>query len=169
MLWHCAGDEGNTITAIIIFLAISTFAQDNYFTATRKQIDAQNSSLNFVKSMSEDKTRSAKVILNNWETNCGESEPVFRAKILWGLKAGQFNDSLFSKMSINHILNYKSRMKGVNTSDTYWYDSREAYYGYVPPGQDFDNYTRDLAAELKKNYPEETIEYILAEFYSTQK
>jgi len=127
---------------------------------------AKMSSL-YVEYMKGNYPLSTKSLLNQWEEKCGLCEPVYRAKILFALKTGTFNDSLFSTQSIEHIFNYQSRIKHLTSANTYWYDSKEAYYGYVPPGKDFDNYTRELAATLKLNYPEESTEYMLSEFYST--
>ena len=160
----------NALLILTTFVSISVFGQNDFILRERQQIECSNAakknSLHFVEFMRENSIKSAKIILNQWEATCGLNEPVFRAKILWALKTGQFNDAFFSKNCIEHIFNYQSRMKGINLSGTYWYDSRKAYYGNVPPGQDFDNYTRELAAELLNTYPRESMEYILAEFYS---
>ncbi|MBK7174451.1 MAG: hypothetical protein IPH84_14750 [Bacteroidales bacterium] len=36
-------------------------------------------------------------------------------------------------------------------SNYYSYDNYKSYYGYIPPGQEFDQFTRTLAGELKRH------------------
>lgn len=135
-----------------------------------KQIDcsiiSKTSSLYFVKYMNEFKTDSAKLLLNFWEEVCGMREPIFRAKILLALYTDEFNEDFFTEMSLNYFFNYQSRMDVIKSTNYYLYDNYKSYYGYVPLGEVFDNFTRKLAFELKTYYHPESLEYILAEFYS---
>jgi len=109
---------------------------------------------------------SAKNLLNYWENKCGMREPVFRAKILLALLSGDFNDFEWTETPLNQIFNYQSRMDLIKSAKYYVYDNYKSFYGYVPPGEEFDNFTRKLALELKTYYNSESIEYALAEFYS---
>jgi len=127
---------------------------------------AHNGSLNFIKYMSVSETNAAKHLLHYWEDKCGMREPIFRARILLALTTGEFCDSLLTETSLNHIFNYQSRMDMIKTASYYLYDDHKSYYGYIPPGEEFDNFTRQMAFELKTYYDKESIEYVLAEFYS---
>jgi len=154
-----------------VFLTISAFGQDfDNLMMTRKPLDCSDISYNcgllFIEYMTENKIDSAQILLSYWEAKCGLREPVYRAKVLLALKTEQFNDSLFFKSQLNQIFNYQNRMDLIKFSTTYQYDSYKPYYGYIPPGGDFDDYTRKLALDLKNSYPEKSIEYVLAEFYS---
>lgn len=125
-----------------------------------------NSSEHFIKYMENNQLDSVAALLNYWEKRCGTREPIYRAKILWALKQGNFNKDLLSSGSLENLFSYKSRFDIIKNANYYSYDKYESYYGFVPVGQDFDNYTKSLATNLKKNYKEESMEYLLAEFYS---
>lgn len=53
----------------------------------------------------------------------------------------------------------------IKYSNYYSYDNYKTYYGFIPPGQEFDRYTQELAKSLLKKYEPNEIEYLLAEFY----
>ena len=146
---------------VTLFISIHSFGQ---------QMDcsdiASNSSLSFVKYMRENKIDSAKNVLNYWENECGISEPIYRAKILLALKTEQLNDNLLTDNPIDNILKYQHRMEMIRISSLQRYDRYKHYYGFVPLSQEFDNYTRELALELKTTYNPTSTEYLLAELYS---
>ena len=161
-----------TIILLLTFCLItSAFCQDFDYLLTKKPIDCSDislsSSLYFIKYMNGYETDSAKHLLNYWETKCGMREPIFRAKIILALTTGEFCDSLLIESPLNQIFNYQSRMDIIKSARYYLYDNYKSYYGYVPPNEEFDNFTRKWALELKNYYDPESIEYVLAEFYST--
>ncbi|GAB1415562.1 hypothetical protein MASR2M117_09680 [Paludibacter sp.] len=160
----------NILISIVTLFSLSLFAQDFDHLMTKKQIDCSdvsyNSSLIFIKYVNENKNDSAENILKYWEAKCGQREPIFRAKTLLALKTGQFNDTILSKGALNHIFNYIDRTNVIKNSNMYEYDNYKAYYGYIQPGQEFDNFTKLMASELKENYAPESIEYLITEFYS---
>ncbi|MBP5708960.1 MAG: hypothetical protein J6W61_04255, partial [Bacteroidales bacterium] len=119
--------------------------------------------------MKENKIDSAELLLQYWESKCGMREPLFRAKILLSLKQNQYDDSLLDEGVINYILNYLNRMDIINNLNYYLYDNYQSYYGFIPPGQEFDKYTQELAKELMKGYEPNQIEYLFAELYGTKK
>jgi len=155
---------------IITFFLLSVYCQDENNPLDKTPLDcyeiANNNSLLFVKYVKEDNTDSVKYLLNYWEKMCGLTEPVFRAKILWALKKEEFNDSLLSKTPLNYFFNYQSRMDIITFIRYYVYQENQSFYGYVPVGERFDNYTRWLASALKTIYEPESTEYLLTEFYS---
>jgi hypothetical protein len=137
---------------------------------TKKQIDcadiAHNCSLFFLKYMSVNEIDSAKHLLNYWESKCGMREPIFRAKILLALQTGELNDALWTETPLNQIFNYQSRRDIVTSVRYFMYDNYKSFYGYIPPGEEFDNFTLQWALELKTYFNSESIEFIMAEFYS---
>ena len=158
------------ILLLVVFSTTAMLGQDFDSPKAEKPLDcsdiAYNSSMLFVKYMSEHKIDSAKNIVNYWEAECGLKEPVYRAKMLLALETGQFNESLLSEKTFTYIYDYQNRMKMITSLDYSDYNTYKSYYGFVPPAQDFDNYTRKLALALKSKYPEQSDEYILSELYS---
>lgn len=158
---------------LILLVGIATIpasAQDFDHLMTKKQIDCSdislNSSLLFVQYFNENKTDSASNLLQYWESKCGLREPIFRAKILLAIQTEQFNDSLLSKGSLNHIFNFQNRMNMMENANHYHYDNYKPYYGYIQPGAPFDIYTKAFAKKLKEKQTPESMEYLLTEFYS---
>ncbi len=158
------------LISIALCCSIALYSQDFDRLMTRRQVDCQdvsyNSSLLLIEYLQADKTDSAVQLLRYWEQKCGMREPIFRARILMALDNGSFADSLLTKGTLNNIFNYQSRMDMIKYERYYSYDNYMAYYGFVPPGQEFDDYTRELAARLKQKYQTGTMPYLLAEFYS---
>lgn len=160
-----------TLKLIILITLLSTtsFGQDFDNLMTKKQVDCSDISYNsgfyFIKFVQENKLDSAKHLLEYWETKCGMREPLYRAKILLALKQNEFNDSLFSDGSLNYIYNYQNRMDMIKYANYYSYDNYKPYYGFIPPGQEFDTFTQDLAKTLMGKYNPESIEYLITEFY----
>lgn len=124
-----------------------------------------NSSLHYVRLMQEDKIDSVYSLLDFWEKKCGDREPIMRAKILLALTQGTFSENLLPEKPLDNVFAYQTRMRVIGSASYSTYDEYPAYFGFVPPGQEFDNYTRDLAKALKDSYPQETLEYLFAEFY----
>jgi len=177
-LWNnecCLWVEINVMKKIQLFLTIIlltsfAFCQDLDVPLVTKKIDcsdiAHNSSLYYVKYMNENKIDSAQLLLNHWENICGTNEPVFRAKILLALKTRQYNDTLLTNTPLDYIFNYQNRMDMIVSEQRYEYYSYKSYYGYILPDQEFDNFTWKLASDLKATYHTESVEYLLADFYS---
>lgn len=125
-----------------------------------------NSGVYFVKYLQEGKIDSAQSIIRYWEEKCGEREPVFRAKILLALNEGTYTDSLLPEGIMSHIYNYKNRVDMIRNSSYYTYDEYKSYFGFTPPGQEFDQKTQDIAKSLTTKFAPESTENTLAEFYS---
>ena len=159
------------LIAIALSGSLALFSQDFDRLMTKKQVDCSdisyNSSLLLIEYLEADKTDSAGQLLRYWEQKCGMREPIFRAKILLALDNKTYSDSLLTKGALNHIYNYQNRMDMIKYGSFFSYDNYMSYYGFVPPGQEFDDYTRELASRLKKNYQPGTMPYLLAEFYSS--
>lgn len=157
------------LITLMIFITSFLFGQDFDNIMTRKQPDCSdisyNSGLYFIKYMQENKIDSARYLLQYWESKCGMREPIYRAKILLALKQNLYNDSLLTEGVLNNIFNFQNRMDMIKYSNYYSYDNYKPYYGFIPPGQEFDKYTQELSKALIKKYEPNQIEYLLAEFY----
>ena len=127
---------------------------------------SRKSGLLFVKYLEEGKLDSAKKIIDYWKGECGEREPVFRAKILLALVERNYSDSLLNQGIMNYIYDFQYRQSVIINADFLSYDSSASYYGFIPPGQKFDKATKAIASELKEKYPSNSMEFLLAEFYS---
>ncbi|MEI6091808.1 MAG: hypothetical protein WCR42_15230 [bacterium] len=160
------------VLILVVFLIVgSLYSQDLDKMMTKKLVDCQtisyNSSIYFVKLVEENKIDSAKILLKYWEDKCGVREPLIRARVILALKEGNFKDSLLGINPFNNIFNYQNRADMIKYSNTYRYDNYESYFGYVPPGYEFDNFTRKEAQNLKDKYSPNSLEYLICEFYST--
>lgn len=157
------------ISTLLLITAI-LFGQNFDRLAQTKQIGcsdiANNSSLQYIKYMQSQQLDSAQYLLNYWQEKCGEREPVLRAKILLALQTGNYKDSLLSESVLGHVFNFKNRMDMIKSATYFDYDNYTAYYGFIPPNQDFDKFTQGSAEQLKKKYPANSIEYLWADFYS---
>lgn len=157
------------LITIMIIISSYLFGQDFDNMMTRKQVDCSdisyNSGLYFIKYIQENKIDSAKYLLQYWESKCGMREPIFRARILLALKQNSYNDTLLNEGVLNYIFNYQNRMDMIRYSNYYSYDNYSAYYGFIPPGQEFDKYTQEISKALLEYYEPNQIEYLLAEFY----
>jgi len=155
---------------LMVYFSINqVYCQDFDKLISGRQMDCSDISYNisvlFVKYMKENKTDSAGSVIKYWQMKCGEREPMYRAKILLALKNGTFKDSLITEATLSHIFNYFERIEIIKYAKYYTYDQYKSYFGYIPPGQEFDNYTMQLARELVNNYDPKSLEYLLAEMY----
>ena len=157
------------LLTVSLLLYVGSSAQNFDELLSKKQTDcadiSQNSGLYFVKYMQENKLDSATNLLQYWEDKCGRREPVFRAKVLLALQQYAFNDSLLTDGVLNNIFNYQNRDQMIKNANYQAYDDYRSYFGFTPPNQEFDKYTKELAAQLKNQFEENTIEYLLSEFY----
>ena len=160
----------NSLLIIFLFFSIPFYGQDFDKLMVRKSLDCSDVSLNgsqlFERYIKENKQDSARALIGYWQGKCGLREPVYRAKILLSLKQGNFNDSLLTDHVLSYLFNYLNRVDLIKNGNVYAYDQYKSYYGFIPPGQDFDKFTRSLAFELKSKYDTLSTEYLLCQFYS---
>lgn len=161
--------KNSTIIALLIFISGLSYGQNFDDIMTKKKMDCSdisfNSGLHFIRYMQENKFDSAKKILQYWESKCGMREPIYRAKVLLAIKQNQFNDTLLTNGTLRNIFNYQNRMEMIKHSNYYSYDNYKSYYGFIPPGQEFDKYTQELSKTLIQKYEPNQIEFLLTEFY----
>ncbi|MDR3287547.1 MAG: hypothetical protein LBT27_08905 [Prevotellaceae bacterium] len=155
---------------ILLLTCFKSQAQDFDNLMTKKQLDCSdisyNCSLLYEKYFTENQLDSAKNLLSYWESKCGNREPIQRAKLLLALREKNYQDSLLTEGVLSHIFNYQNRNDMIKHSNFYHYDEYKPYYGFIPVGQEFDNFTRKEFENLKSEYDADKIEYLWCEFYS---
>jgi hypothetical protein len=162
------------LTWLAGFLLLAQFAtgQDLDHLMVRRQLDCPdvsgNCALLFEQYIQDGKTDSAGILLKYWENKCGLREPVKRARILLSLKTGTYHDSLMKPGMISAIINYQERRENMKTNELYQYDSYRPYFGFVPVGREFDQFTIRLASEMERQYLPGTMEHLLCMLYSSE-
>lgn len=127
---------------------------------------SSNCALLYQTYIEENKLDSASLIINYWESQLGESEPIFRAKVLLSLKEkGYLEDNLQTESSLNYINNYIDRVDIERTSNYIVYDDNKPYFGYIPISKEYDSFTKLKAIELKDKFKKKSLEYTICEFY----
>ncbi len=158
------------LVILLVFIANSSiFGQDFDSLMTKKQFSCSDVSYNsvslFEKYYKEKDLTSASNLLSYWESKCGLTEPLFRARLLLSIHNNAFSDSLLTDDVLFYIINYRNRMKERALDNQYNQPIYQEYYGYVPIRKEFDTFTLEAFRELKEKYPIESTEYILCEFY----
>ena len=129
-------------------------------------VAAQESSLLYLEYMDSDRSGEVPGILDAWISKSGMSEPVLRAYILYAVKYSKYSDSILPENIIDYIYLYNDRAGMVGGMDPMAYNADPGRYGYIPPGEAFDDYTFSLAASLKETHTPGSPEYFWADFYS---
>jgi hypothetical protein len=88
---------------------------------------------------------SAEIVLNNWQSICGISEPILRTRILFAILKNSFSEALYDSTIVDYILNYMIRM---DTANVELYDKYKEYFGFVPIRGDYDYFTQSIADTL---------------------
>jgi hypothetical protein len=157
---------------VFAFLLISfpDYGQDFDRLMVKKSIDCSDVSINssqlFIKYVTENKNDSAKALIQYWQGKCGLREPIYRSRILLALKERNFNDSLVTEKVLWYFFNYLNRKDLIKNKNYYSYDDNRSYYGFIPPGEDFDNFTLKMASDLKSTYQPGSYESLFCDFYS---
>lgn len=125
-----------------------------------------NAGQQFIEYWQQNKTTELDALISYWEVKCGQREPVFRAKILNAIANKKFSESLLDEGTANMLNNFQSRWQMIKNGQYYSYDNYAAYYAYIPFNQDFDQFTQNIAQTLKEQQAVNSVEYVLADFYS---
>lgn len=154
-----------------LLLSFNAFSQNQDSSINQSsKIDFSYISSNYAslyqKYIEENKLDSARLIINYWESQLGENEPLFRAKVLLSLKEkGYLEDTLQTDKALEYIDNYNYRINTERTSNYIVYDDYKPYFGYIPISKDYDTFTKHKAIELKDKFNKKSLEYTICEFY----
>ena len=107
--------------------------------------------------------------LREWETHCGDNEPIQRLKILLSISQVQEFDGLANSYFEEHFDNY---LKRVHQSEFDNYKENYSYYAesynYVPLRGKFDEWTKQIALYLIENQALTQTEYLYCLLFSNQ-
>lgn len=107
---------------------------------------------------------SLEIVLNDWESACGISEPIVRTKILFSIFKNAFSETIYDSTIVDYTLNYLLRMDTTSTDD--FYHNNQAYFGYVPLRGAYDFFTQTLADSLLNREFYHPMELYFSEMYA---
>jgi len=107
---------------------------------------------------------SALLVLNDWETACGASEPITRTRILLAINDNAFDESIYDSTIVDDVLNYIYRMESKTPENLY--SGYESYFGYVPIRGEYDYFTQSLADTLLSRGFDTPLELLFCQFYA---
>jgi hypothetical protein len=155
---------------VILLVSCNLAAQDVDTLLLKKQKGckdiAENSSLLFVNYIQNNRLDSARLLVEYWESKCGMTEPVFRAKTLLSIESGLFDEEGLPDGVIGLVLNFKGRMNVIYSNRVQVFDTYPGYFGHVPPGEEFDQFTRDYALRIKNRYMAGSMPFLFCDLYS---
>jgi len=158
------------VTAILlIFIALQAKPQD-YPDSLRvnEPVDcewiANNSAYFIMKYFTNHDLDSAHIVLNDWETACGSSEPVTRTKILLAISEHKFSEDLYDSTIVDYVLNYMKRIE--SRSPEMLYRDYKEYFGYIPIRGEYDFFTQSVADTLLQYVFYNPLELFFSEFYA---
>jgi hypothetical protein len=101
-------------------------------------------------------------ILSVWESNCSNTEPIQRLRILMAVFHGGLSDSLYNDYVDNHLSGFRSRLRaGKSDNRGYTYEYNKVWLDYVPPGGEYDKWTQRIAIDLLGSRSLSKSEYLL--------
>ena len=107
---------------------------------------------------------SVEIVLNNWQSICGISEPILRTRILFAILEDRFSESLYDSTIVDYVLNYMRRMDTTTTADMYY--NYQYYFGLVPIREEFDYFTQCIGDTLLQRIFYHPMELLFSEFYA---
>ena len=144
------------ILLLAFLITSSLFAQDDLDAQLLKQSPncenvAYNSTLLINELFENSKVDSISLVVTKWENFCGESEPLFRAKVLTKISLATFSEKENSESDteMSMVLAYLDRKK-LSEEQNYHqlYEYYKLYLGYVPLNSNFDLTTTAWASSL---------------------
>jgi len=107
---------------------------------------------------------SALLVLNDWQTACGISEPITRTRILLSINDHAFDENIYDSTIVDDVLNYMQRMESKTPDDLY--ENYKAYFGFVPIRSEYDYFTQSLADTLLSRGFDTPLELLFCQFYA---
>jgi hypothetical protein len=107
---------------------------------------------------------SIEIVLNNWESYFGISEPIVRTRILFSILENRFSESMYDSTIVDYVLNYERRMD--TTSTLSLYKNYKYYFGCVPIRGDYDYFTQSIADTLLQRIFDDPMELFFSELYA---
>lgn len=157
------------VSLLFLFPAIFAWSQTNSDTLKAEvssdcEIVAYNSTRLIIKYYKIQDYDSALLVLNDWQTACGVSEPITRTRILLSINDHAFDENIYDSTIVDDVLNYMQRME--SKSPDYLYKNYKAYFGFVPVRGEYDYFTQNLADTLLSRGFDTPLELLLCQFYA---
>lgn len=160
-----------TIILLTVLFGQHSFAQTDFDNRIEKTFDCSDIALTSAKLFERyylvGQLDSAQQVIDYWTDKCGMREPILRGKVLLALSNKTFDDSILTNEYLYYVFNYQNRMDLFKKSDFTTYDYYKPYFGFIPLGQDYDQFTIEAARYLSNEYLDNSFEYLLCEFYSS--
>jgi len=102
-----------------------------------------------------------KNLMDYWERKCGKVEPLVSFQILYAIKSGSFNESLYDANMVRYLLAYKDNYTGKDTSMNY-------YYGLHPVDGSYYEFLSAMANSMRSQKGLTATEQVLVDFYATR-
>ena len=117
----------NILAIILMSIALCGFSQVNLDHLMIKRAPncediAYNSTYLIINYVEKQDIDSAKLVLNYWQSNCGNNEAIIRTKILFAIKEKSFNETIYDSTIIGYILDYMDRMESSKTEQRHYYN-----------------------------------------------
>jgi hypothetical protein len=107
---------------------------------------------------------SALLVLNDWQSECGASEPIYRTRILLAINDHAFNETIYDSTMVDYVLNYMNRIEAKNPEQLY--KNYQYYFGYVPIRGNYDYFTQNLADTLLLREFDNPLELFFCQLYA---
>ena len=157
------------ISLMFLFEGAYVWSQSSSDTTRNEEVSdceivAYNSTGLIMKYYNNQEFDSALLVLNDWQTACGISEPVVRTRILLAINDNAFDENIYDSTIVDDALNYIQRMESKTPVD--FYNNYKSYFGYVPIRGEYDYFTQSLADTLLSRGFDTPLELLLCQFYA---
>ncbi len=157
------------ISLILLFPALFAWSQTSVDTTMTEEVAdcetiAYNSTRLIMKYYRIHDLDSALLVLNDWQTACGISEPVVRTRILLAISDHAFDENIYDSTFVDDALNYMQRIETKTPDDLY--KNYKSYFGFVPIRSEYDYFTQNLADTLLLRAFDTPLELLLCQFYA---
>jgi hypothetical protein len=151
---------------VLILIFGPLYAQDLSENCSEK---AENYSIEVANAMLDGDDEALGQWLFAWEQECGITEPVFRARALQLIAAGQFPGALegtsFLEQAIAFEIRYRLIAEKSPAERADYFAFHKEYFGYVPINEEFDRQTMRQAARLMNRVSPQSLGYRFLEMY----
>lgn len=156
------------ISLLLVLMTLSAFTQSDADTLQDKPVDceaiARNSTSWIMYYYSVQDVDSAGIVLDNWQSACGLSEPILRTRVLFEIRNNTFREGMYDSTVVDILLNYMMRMDTTGRQDMF--SRYPEYFGYVPLRGDYDYFTQSIADSLLQMIFYDPAALLLVEIYA---
>jgi hypothetical protein len=158
-----------TVCMLFVFIAYQSWSQseaDSIHTNDEVTCEdiAYNSTYLIMKYYYNQDYDSALLVLNDWQSECGASEPIYRIRILLAINDHAFDETIYDSSMVDYVLNYLKRIEAKDPEELY--KNYQYYFGYVPIRGDYDYFTQNLADTLLKREFDTPLELFFCQLYA---